>query len=339
MSPVPGWTLLLRKCRPAIQILRLHSSLARGLRLEAYSSWLPCSCFLLHDQVRIANIARIASVAYLNFGSLSVVHARAASSTYAPIAINNRFIQHCTAPEGAPSSDTAFPSAEPLGYLVSVAQAGLGSSQVEHRTNHVARSNTFDQRKAGAQGRIRTSVARKERQIYSLLPLTTRPPVHIPPALRLGYGGAWQEFQFDRAFRSHETALEPDCRGHGIASLFIPFRANPARHREPWPAPHCAQTRGETGTRPTVKERSQRIHSRTRQNSATAARSNFHASYGWEAAAGFSSLGELRVSFGLLLLRLAARSRLQFWSWRRDLNPRPSDYKSDALPAELRQRA
>src|SRR5690242_9993166 len=26
------------------------------------------------------------------------------------------------------------------------------------------------------------------------------------------------------------------------------------------------------------------------------------------------------------------------WSWRRDSNPRPSDYKSDALPAELRQR-
>ena len=36
-------------------------------------------------------------------------------------------------------------------------------------------------------------------------------------------------------------------------------------------------------------------------------------------------------------LRLAP---LQFswWSWRRELNPRPSDYKSDALPAELRQR-
>jgi DNA mismatch repair ATPase MutS len=30
-------------------------------------------------------------------------------------------------------------------------------------------------------------------------------------------------------------------------------------------------------------------------------------------------------------------TRLDFWSWRRDLNPRPSDYKSDALPAELRQ--
>src|SRR5215510_11281580 len=26
------------------------------------------------------------------------------------------------------------------------------------------------------------------------------------------------------------------------------------------------------------------------------------------------------------------------WSWRRELNPRPSDYKSDALPTELRQR-
>src|SRR5215472_8471190 len=25
------------------------------------------------------------------------------------------------------------------------------------------------------------------------------------------------------------------------------------------------------------------------------------------------------------------------WSWRRDSNPRPSDYKSDALPTELRQ--
>jgi hypothetical protein len=35
--------------------------------------------------------------------------------------------------------------------------------------------------KHGAQGRIRTSVARKERQIYSLLPLTTRPPVQNPP--------------------------------------------------------------------------------------------------------------------------------------------------------------
>ena len=36
----------------------------------------------------------------------------------------------------------------------------------------------------------------------------------------------------------------------------------------------------------------------------------------------------------------AIRSRFPCkWSWRRDLNPRPSDYKSDALPAELRQPA
>ena len=39
-------------------------------------------------------------------------------------------------------------------------------------------------------------------------------------------------------------------------------------------------------------------------------RSNFRAPYIWEAATGFSSPGELRVSFGLLLLRLAARSKV-----------------------------
>jgi hypothetical protein len=33
----------------------------------------------------------------------------------------------------------------------------------------------------------------------------------------------------------------------------------------------------------------------------------------------------------------SGKSRFTIWSWRRDLNPRPSDYKSDALPAELRQ--
>ncbi len=41
----------------------------------------------------------------------------------------------------------------------------------------------------GAQGRIRTSVARKERQIYSLLPLTTRPPVPIRRSAVLSSGG------------------------------------------------------------------------------------------------------------------------------------------------------
>jgi hypothetical protein len=37
------------------------------------------------------------------------------------------------------------------------------------------------------------------------------------------------------------------------------------------------------------------------------------------------------------LLRLTPPAK-SWWSWRRELNPRPSDYKSDALPAELRQR-
>jgi hypothetical protein len=36
------------------------------------------------------------------------------------------------------------------------------------------------------------------------------------------------------------------------------------------------------------------------------------------------------------LLRLTPLAN-SWWSWRRELNPRPSDYKSDALPAELRQ--
>jgi hypothetical protein len=38
-----------------------------------------------------------------------------------------------------------------------------------------------------------------------------------------------------------------------------------------------------------------------------------------------------------LLHCLRANLRGPDWSWRRDLNPRPSDYKSDALPTELRQ--
>jgi hypothetical protein len=36
-------------------------------------------------------------------------------------------------------------------------------------------------------------------------------------------------------------------------------------------------------------------------------------------------------------ITLLCNPSLLLWSWRRDLNPRPSDYKSDALPTELRQ--
>ena len=41
--------------------------------------------------------------------------------------------------------------------------------------------------KDNGQGRIRTSVARKERQIYSLLPLATRPPVQVRRLLHAPY--------------------------------------------------------------------------------------------------------------------------------------------------------
>jgi hypothetical protein len=41
-----------------------------------------------------------------------------------------------------------------------------------------------------------------------------------------------------------------------------------------------------------------------------------------------------RKFFSLLL---SSCTELVLWSWRRESNPRPSDYKSDALPTELRQ--
>src|SRR5689334_8863929 len=45
-----------------------------------------------------------------------------------------------------------------------------------------------------------------------------------------------------------------------------------------------------------------------------------------------------KTSGGVFLLcRCTSCAPPTNWSWRRDLNPRPSDYKSDALPAELRQ--
>src|SRR5271156_4211911 len=43
------------------------------------------------------------------------------------------------------------------------------------------------------------------------------------------------------------------------------------------------------------------------------------------------------LSRGIRPLLFAGKSRSLKLSWRRELNPRPSDYKSDALPTELRQ--
>ena len=103
-------------------------------------------------------------------------------------------------------------------------------------------------RSDGGRGRIRTSVARKERQIYSLLVLATHPPVRT--------GGINKEG-------------------------------------------HCASAKFEKTQRHLLRDAGTR----------------------------FPQL------FGILPLT----QKLLWQSWRRDLNPRPSDYKSDALPTELRQ--
>src|SRR6185437_7238016 len=105
----------------------------------------------------------------------------------------------------------------------------------------------------GGRGRIRTSVARKERQIYSLLVLATHPPVP----------------QEHRDLR----------RWSRTGELRNAERARVQRHQ-----PVRFSMRG--------------IHQSQTQNPDP-----------------------------------------QKFSWRRELNPRPSDYKSDALPAELRQHA
>ena len=103
----------------------------------------------------------------------------------------------------------------------------------------------------------------KDRQIYSLLPLTTRPPVHKYPApLKTP----------DSAHQSPSGANPAFC--NACTSVGSPRRTGPA------------------------------LRNRRRQN--------------------------------LLPLQDPFRPS-EKWSWRRDLNPRPSDYKSDALPAELRQ--
>src|SRR6185437_6308824 len=124
---------------------------------------------------------------------------------------------------------------------------------------------------SGAQGRIRTSVARKERQIYSLLPLTTRPPVHI---------------------RSSSRPRRPLRRGYLPAQL--------------------------------------------RQNLGKLTKSSGRRD-GYENGTGSCCLKFSKPSILPKSGHGVPERSAVCWSWRRDLNPRPSDYKSDALPAELRQ--
>ena len=114
------------------------------------------------------------------------------------------------------------------------------------------------QREPGGRGRIRTFVARKERQIYSLLVLATHPPV---PQNLLGRELRVPNLSFNNLRASHAKTQK------GLVSRDT--------------SPFAFQVRIRSALAPL-------------QNS--------------------------------------------WWSWRRELNPRPSDYKSDALPAELRQR-
>src|SRR5260221_11999129 len=115
------------------------------------------------------------------------------------------------------------------------------------------------QREHGGRGRIRTSVARKERQIYSLLVLATHPPVlEKIPAKRQPH---YSQKQIHRLSAASENTKRTRVKRHQPVNF------------------------------------------------------------------------EFQDS-----LRLTPLQNF-WWSWRRELNPRPSDYKSDALPAELRQRS
>ena len=58
----------------------------------------------------------------------------------------------------------------------------------------------------------------------------------------------------------------------------------------------------------------------------------------WRTLQGWNNWQVQPTSTSSLLLYCAQSTAPQkVWSWRRDLNPRPPDYKSGALPAELRQ--
>ncbi len=124
------------------------------------------------------------------------------------------------------------------------------------------------QREPGGRGRIRTFVARKERQIYSLLVLATHPPV---PQIHSGCGNRIPRNFWDAYHESRSV---------------LPLLAGVSCKNTNW----------------TRVKRHQPVY--------------------------FCIQDSLRLT----------PLEISWWSWRRELNPRPSDYKSDALPAELRQR-
>ena len=133
----------------------------------------------------------------------------------------------------------------PCGFLITI--------------NHTA-IDRIEQRATGGRGRIRTFVARKERQIYSLLVLATHPPV--PRKQKDANCLSPQNFfrkSLRRKFPRKRKHKKDSCQKTPARLFFLQGFAPPHSPAKSW------------------------------------------------------------------------------WSWRRELNPRPSDYKSDALPAELRQ--
>jgi hypothetical protein len=146
-----------------------------------------CGCMksFRRTQVLTANIANMARVTSRIRWSLSVVHDKTPKTAYATNPSNKRFT---TAIQLAPE----FPHFR-SGFRLR-APAALTPAK---------RLNT------GAQGRIRTSVPRKEEQIYSLPALTTHPPVRcrlLPrprQRLRKGADVAAISNKEDRCAQSH----------------------------------------------------------------------------------------------------------------------------------------
>ena len=135
------------------------------------------------------------------------------------------------------------------------------------------------------------------RQIYSLLLLTAQPPV--------------------RFFND----IPPRRRGQSLAHcpgdhfLLSQVGRECGWARTPTSCPRVAEYSGLVNPLPNLPTAFQLSFAKTSDR-------------GEERAA-----GSLRVRWSLV----TCHSVLLIWSWRRDSNPRPSDYKSDALPAELRQ--
>ena len=73
--------------------------------------------------------------------------------------------------------------------------------------------------RAYGQGRIRTSVARKERQIYSLLPLTTRPPVRSTSQRRVHHPTLRNWRRVAATLRSWRRELNPRPADYKSAAL------------------------------------------------------------------------------------------------------------------------